>query len=365
MKQSRVLNQGSLPYCIYFANWSLYETLSGIEIPDGWQAVRDLAAKHSDKGGTTPAFLEGLRVEGLNGFYIQDHKTLNTFAEVKEWSDKGFLVICDFKEIWGIPYHTVVTALNIKSSGSGEVYLKNSYGTEWHQGGYDWSGVNPAFIRGYVVIPVGSGIPGGSGGLSGHTGQPGASENVIPGTYYIKTGEPNAEGFIPYHDPVTGADGLYRPSDYSDTQWHPHKPLDMIKLEQGYGFTDFAKSHPELYTQWNGKHPGWDLWAVIGTPIYSAEMECTVIFAGWGGGFGWCVKTQSGNRIVTYAHLNSLAVQVGQILNDRQPIGFSGASGYYIDKNGNIIPTVTGPHLHWQIDLDGIGPVDPGGFTFR
>ena len=108
IKSSRVLNQGYTPYCILYSCWSVFETLSNTEIPNGSEVAFNLAERYTSYGGTTPGFFQALKTEGLNGFKIKDYKILNSVAEVKQWLDKGFPVICDFKEIWGIPYHTAV-----------------------------------------------------------------------------------------------------------------------------------------------------------------------------------------------------------------------------------------------------------------
>ena len=72
-------------------------------------------------------------------------------------------------------------------------------------------------------------------------------------------------------------------------------------------------------------------------------------FAGWYSGYGYYVKIDHGNGLVTtYAHLDSIAVVVGQKVSNGQQIGRVGNSG-----------RSTGPHLHFEVYLNG-EKVNPG-----
>jgi murein DD-endopeptidase MepM/ murein hydrolase activator NlpD len=51
--------------------------------------------------------------------------------------------------------------------------------------------------------------------------------------------------------------------------------------------------------------------------------------------------------ILLYAHLSRIDVKVGQIVENGQVLGLSGATG-----------RVTGPHLHWGLRIQG-ARVDP------
>ena len=90
-------------------------------------------------------------------------------------------------------------------------------------------------------------------------------------------------------------------------------------------------------------HTGLDIAAATGTPI-SVVSEGTVIFADRSGSYGNLVKIDHGNGVETwYAHANKLNVTVGQKV-----------------KAGDIIATVgstgnsTGPHLHFEIRINGV-----------
>lgn len=94
-------------------------------------------------------------------------------------------------------------------------------------------------------------------------------------------------------------------------------------------------------------HPGIDYAVPTGTPVLAAG-DGTVIFAGVQSGFGNVVQIDNGGGIVTtYGHLSAFAVSPGQLVSDGQQIALSGATG-----------NVTGPHLHFQVNVDGVA-VDP------
>jgi murein DD-endopeptidase MepM/ murein hydrolase activator NlpD len=86
-------------------------------------------------------------------------------------------------------------------------------------------------------------------------------------------------------------------------------------------------------------HQGIDYGVPVGTPV-TAPAAGLVIFAGVQSGFGNVVQ-------VDHGHLSQIAVSVGQAVAAGDLLGFSGATG-----------TVTGPNLHFQVDLSG-APVDP------
>lgn len=89
-------------------------------------------------------------------------------------------------------------------------------------------------------------------------------------------------------------------------------------------------------------HQGLDYSAAIGTEIYAANSGRVVIarhFYFEGG----LVAIDHGESIFTlYMHLSEFLVQEGSLVEKRQPIAKSGASG-----------RVTGPHLHFAIQWQG------------
>ncbi len=95
-------------------------------------------------------------------------------------------------------------------------------------------------------------------------------------------------------------------------------------------------------------HPGIDFKGRRGD-----EAKCTangkVVFAGWYGGYGNCVRIAHANSFETlYGHLSRITVRVGQEVTVGQKIGEVGSTGHS-----------TGTHLHYEVRKNGkaINPV--------
>lgn len=89
-------------------------------------------------------------------------------------------------------------------------------------------------------------------------------------------------------------------------------------------------------------HPGIDFKGNRGD-----EARCTangkVVFAGWFGGYGKCVRIAHANNYETlYGHLSRISVKVGQEVTVGQKIGEVGSTGHS-----------TGNHLHYEIRKNG------------
>lgn len=94
-------------------------------------------------------------------------------------------------------------------------------------------------------------------------------------------------------------------------------------------------------------HSGLDIGGDYGLPIHAAQSGI-VIEAGWIGGYGNTVMIEHGGGIVTlYGHNESLAVSVGQQVNQGDVIAYCGSTG-----------NSTGPHCHFEVRLGG-EPVSP------
>lgn len=105
------------------------------------------------------------------------------------------------------------------------------------------------------------------------------------------------------------------------------------------------RRHPVFKT--SRLHPGIDISAREGTPIYSAA-EGTVVFADWMGGYGNTVQIyHGGGRSMVYCHMSCLSVAVGEVVGVETEIGQVGSTG-----------NSTAPHLHFELRIDG-QPVDP------
>jgi murein DD-endopeptidase MepM/ murein hydrolase activator NlpD len=90
------------------------------------------------------------------------------------------------------------------------------------------------------------------------------------------------------------------------------------------------------------RHTGWDLRAATGTPV-SAMASGEVAFAGLLDIRGNYVVIDHGYGLYSgYAHLSQIHVTRGQSIVKGQIIGVSGNTG-----------RSNGPHLHWEINLNG------------
>jgi hypothetical protein len=104
--------------------------------------------------------------------------------------------------------------------------------------------------------------------------------------------------------------------------------------------------------QGTGSHPAVDIRVPVGTPVRSIANGI-VSEVKEGGGFGKTIVIRHPNvpdpanpRLTTvlysnYAHLSSIYVREGSVVEKGEQIGLSGATG-----------DVSGPHLHFQIDRD-------------
>jgi murein DD-endopeptidase MepM/ murein hydrolase activator NlpD len=102
-------------------------------------------------------------------------------------------------------------------------------------------------------------------------------------------------------------------------------------------------------------HAGIDIGAPYGTSVWSAD-EGTVVYAGYASGYGTLVLishgTVDGKDLTTgYAHMSALLVSAGQHVSRGEQVGRVGNEG-----------NSTGPHLHFEVRLDG-EPVDPLGWV--
>ena len=92
-------------------------------------------------------------------------------------------------------------------------------------------------------------------------------------------------------------------------------------------------------------HEAIDIANSYGTPIYAADGG-TVIYSGWNGGLGYCVKIDHGNGFITwYGHNSDLYVSVGDHVYKGQTIAAMGSTGissgshcdFRIQRNGTMV----------------------------
>ena len=120
------------------------------------------------------------------------------------------------------------------------------------------------------------------------------------------------------------------------------KPLRTAEFTSGFG----VRSDP--FRHGAAMHPGIDLAAPYGTPVY-ATADGTVLRAGWNsGGYGNLVELDHGRGIVTrYGHMSKILVSEGQHVTRGQQVGYVGSTG-----------RSTGNHLHYEVRIDN-SPVNP------
>ena len=110
------------------------------------------------------------------------------------------------------------------------------------------------------------------------------------------------------------------------------------------------RMHPILKI-WR-RHPGIDIVANVGTPVY-ATGKGKVVYVGRRGGYGLEVEIDHGFGYKTrYAHLSKLLVKKGQLVNRGDLIAKTGNSGLS-----------TGPHLHYEVSHNGV-KLNPSQFFF-
>jgi len=120
---------------------------------------------------------------------------------------------------------------------------------------------------------------------------------------------------------------------------------------------EFGSKEPPYENNPEG-HLGTD-WAVPWNTPLEAVVPGIVSVAGPNGGYGNMVeitfKMGDSEYKMRYAHLNSIAVEVGQEVTAGQNIGASGNTGYVV---GTADPEHPGAHLHLELRKDGV-PTDP------
>lgn len=129
--------------------------------------------------------------------------------------------------------------------------------------------------------------------------------------------------------------------------------LDAVRSAEGYTWPTAGgigsyfgyRVHPIL--GYSRLHGGLDIGGRMGQPIWAAK-EGVVILAGWNGGYGNTIIIDHGNGYATlYGHQSALMVNNGDYVETGQHIGNVGSTGLS-----------TGPHLHFEVRLNG-SVIDP------
>lgn len=108
----------------------------------------------------------------------------------------------------------------------------------------------------------------------------------------------------------------------------------------GVGIGNITGHFGDMYS--NGPHNGLDIGASYGTPIVASQAG-EVIYADYHYSWGNNVLIRHNSTFSTrYAHMSSIAVSVGQYVEQNQVIGYVGSTGYSF-----------GNHLHFEVYVDG------------
>jgi len=140
-----------------------------------------------------------------------------------------------------------------------------------------------------------------------------------------------------------------------DGTWKPAYGLKAFSpIATGYGYShcsDFGVSRSFGFKR---KHLGNDLMGTLGTPIVAVEGG-VVEAMGWNRYGGWRIGIRSfdSRRYYYYAHLQkdrpfAEGLEVGDMVQAGDLIGFMGRTGYSDKENVNNIETV---HLHFGMEL--------------
>jgi murein DD-endopeptidase MepM/ murein hydrolase activator NlpD len=170
-----------------------------------------------------------------------------------------------------------------------------------------------------------------------------------PAGEIVKTGDIYYVGFTPsgrnlaywrYTPPGEDEEtGYYDAAGESARRFLMRTPVNATRISSGFSS---ARRHPILgYTR---AHKGTDFAAPRGTPIYAAGngvVERSNVY----GSYGNYVRIRHANGYQTiYGHLNAFArgIRAGARVSQGQVIGYVGMTG-----------GATGPHLHYEVHLNG------------
>ena len=121
-------------------------------------------------------------------------------------------------------------------------------------------------------------------------------------------------------------------------------PIPGAELVQGVG----PRIHPVYH--YHSCHTGDDIRGAYGTPIHAAASGVVIFLANHGAYGLHTIISHGGGLDTMYAHQSAVAVHVGEVVHQGDVIGYVGATGW-----------VSGPHLHFEVHVDGV-PYDPMGW---
>ncbi len=140
-----------------------------------------------------------------------------------------------------------------------------------------------------------------------------------------------------------------------DGQWKPVYGLKAFSpIAAGYGYSHCSDFGVKRSFGFSRKHLGHDMMGALGTPVVAVEGG-VVEAMGWNRYGGWRIGVRSfdSKRYYYYAHLQkdkpfAPGLQVGDMVQAGDLLGFMGRTGYSDRENVNNIETV---HLHFGMQL--------------
>ena len=186
-------------------------------------------------------------------------------------------------------------------------------------------GVDPAAVAAYNRLPAASPLPAGT-------------RLILPGARPA----PAPADETPAPAPLALAEGEQRAATLPPVAPLPGAGFRPVWPAEGEISTYFGEVDP---TAPRG-HPGLDIAAPFGAPIYAAEQG-EVIRVARAGAYGLLVVLAHPGYETWYGHLSAFDVDQGEWVQRGQVIGRVGSTGYS-----------TGPHLHFEV-REGGEPRDP------
>ena len=115
-------------------------------------------------------------------------------------------------------------------------------------------------------------------------------------------------------------------------------PLPGYSPGSAYGW----RMHPIFHEM--RFHAGEDIGAPSGTPILAADSGVATVIPDNGNGYGnYIMINHGGGRVTLYAHMSAFAISGGATVTQGQVIGYVGSTG-----------NSTGPHLHFEVRVNGV-----------
>lgn len=121
-------------------------------------------------------------------------------------------------------------------------------------------------------------------------------------------------------------------------------PVDGVRITSKFGM----RFHPTLH--YNRLHAGVDFGVPVGTSVYAAAEGVVIGAKPTGCGGNMAVVQHDNGWVTRYFHLSRYAPELHE--GQRVPQGFT------LGLSGNTGSCTSGPHLHYELRIDG-EPVDP------